>query len=147
LIVSSAMCAGKLPCWKIKNAWDLTCMAGRNCYNNNTLRLAFLTNLDSVIDKCQAGLLSTTCYLPTDAVIDWIFIVCAGVLSRCLSSSLMKMYYLDFLANVNSRTFTFAIRYMLSPVRLSSVCNARTPYSGGCKFRQFFYGIWYLGHP
>jgi len=39
------------------------------------------------------------------------------------------------------------VRYMLSPVRLSSVCNARTPYSGGWNFRQYFYGIWYLGHP
>jgi len=36
---------------------------------------------------------------------------------------------------------------MLSPVRLYVVCNARAPYSGGCKFQQFFYGMWYLGHP
>ena len=36
---------------------------------------------------------------------------------------------------------------MLSPVRLSSVCNARAPYSGGSNFRQYFYGIRYLGHP
>jgi len=40
---------------------------------------------------------------------------------------------------------------MLSPVRLSvclsSVCNAGAPYSGSCNFRQFFYRIWYLGHP
>jgi len=45
-------------------------------------------------------------------------------------------------------TFTFA---MLSPVRLPvvclSVCNARAPYSGGRSFRQYFYGIWYVGHP
>ena len=43
------------------------------------------------------------------------------------------------------------VRYMLSPVHLSvcrlSVCNARAPYSGGCNFPQYFYGIWYLGHP
>jgi len=43
------------------------------------------------------------------------------------------------------------VRYMLSPVRmsvvcLSSVCDARAPYSDSCKFRQFFYGIWYLGY-
>ena len=31
------------------------------------------------------------------------------------------------------------------PIRLS-VCNARAPYSGGCKFPQFFYAIWYPGH-
>jgi len=47
-------------------------------------------------------------------------------------------------------TFTFAICYrpsvcLPSVVCLSvwlSVCNARAPYSGGCKFRQFFYCIW-----
>ena len=36
---------------------------------------------------------------------------------------------------------------MLSPGRLSVVGNARAPYSGGCNFRQYFNGIWYLGHP
>jgi len=40
---------------------------------------------------------------------------------------------------------------MLSAVRLSvvclSVCNVRAPYSGGSNFRQYFYGIKYLGHP
>jgi len=40
---------------------------------------------------------------------------------------------------------------LLSPVRLSSVClsvgNARAPYSGGWNFRQYFYGVWYDGHP
>ena len=50
----------------------------------------------------------------------------------------------------------FSVRYMLSPVRLSvvclsvvclSVCNARAPYSSGLNFPQYFYGIWYLGHP
>jgi len=37
--------------------------------------------------------------------------------------------------------FTFA------PIRLSSVCNARAPYSASWNFRQYFYAIWYLGHP
>ena len=47
-------------------------------------------------------------------------------------------------------------RYLLSPVRLS-VClsvvhlsvvyNVRAPYSGGSNFRQYFYGVRYLGHP
>ena len=36
---------------------------------------------------------------------------------------------------------------MLLPVRLSVVCNARVPYSGGSNFRQYFYGVRYLGHP
>jgi len=43
-------------------------------------------------------------------------------------------------------TFTFA-RYMLSPVCMSVVCNVRAPYSGGSNFRQYFYGIRYIGHP
>jgi len=38
------------------------------------------------------------------------------------------------------------VRYLLSPVRLSSVCNVRAPFSGGSYFRQYFYGIRYLGH-
>jgi len=44
--------------------------------------------------------------------------------------------------------FFVFFRYMLSPVRLSSVvCNACAPYSGGSDFQQYFYGIGYLGHP
>jgi len=53
------------------------------------------------------------------------------------------------------RHFVFSerehVRYLLSPVRLSVclsvVCNVRAPYSGGSNFRQYFYGISYLGHP
>jgi len=49
-------------------------------------------------------------------------------------------------------TFTFAICYRPSICRLSVclssvVCNVRAPYSGGSNFRQYFYGIRYLGHP
>jgi len=55
------------------------------------------------------------------------------------------VFFYILLANVNSRSRS------LSPVRpslcLSVVCKARTPYSGGSNFRQYFYGIWYLGHP
>ena len=43
-------------------------------------------------------------------------------------------------------TFTFAICYRPSVCRLS-ICNVRAPYSGGSNFRQYFYGIRYLGHP
>jgi len=53
----------------------------------------------------------------------------------------------QFLANViRELTFTFAIRCRPS-VCLSVVCNARARYSGSSNFRQYFYGIWYLGHP
>jgi len=44
-------------------------------------------------------------------------------------------------------TFTFAVhvRYLLSPVRLSVVCNVRAPYSGGSNSPQYyFYAIRYL---
>jgi len=46
-----------------------------------------------------------------------------------------------------NQTLIFSVRYLLSPVRLSVVCNVRAPYSGGSNFRQYFYGIRYLGHP
>jgi len=36
---------------------------------------------------------------------------------------------------------------MLSPVRLSVVCNVCATYSGSSDFRQYFYGIRYIGHP
>ena len=48
-------------------------------------------------------------------------------------------------------TFTFASLYAIarpSVVCLSSVvCNVRAPYSGRSNFRQYFYGIRYLGQP
>ena len=57
----------------------------------------------------------------------------------------------SFLANVNSRSRSlYAIArpsVCLSVCRLSVVCNARAPYSGGWNFRQYFYGIRYPGHP
>jgi len=43
---------------------------------------------------------------------------------------------------VNSR-----LRSLYAIARPSVVCNVRAPYSGGSNFRQYFYGIWYLGHP
>jgi len=44
-------------------------------------------------------------------------------------------------------TFTFAISYRPPVCRLSVVCNTRAPYRGGSNFRQYFFGIRYLGHP
>ena len=57
-----------------------------------------------------------------------------------------------FLANVNvsSRSLYAVARasvVCLSSVVCPSVCNARAPYSGGCNFPQYFYGICYIGHP
>ena len=36
---------------------------------------------------------------------------------------------------------------MLSPFRLSVVCNVRAPYLTGWNFLQFFFAFWYLSHP
>jgi len=65
------------------------------------------------------------------------------------------MYYNN--TNIHRNLSVFSerhvyVHYMLSPFRLlsvclSSVCNARAPYSGGWNLRQYFYGIWYVGHP
>jgi len=53
----------------------------------------------------------------------------------------------ESLANVNSHSRSlYAICY-ISLVRRASVCNAHAPYSAGWNFRQFFCGIWYVGHP
>ena len=53
---------------------------------------------------------------------------------------------IGFLANVNSRSRSlFAVAR--PSVSQSVVCNVRVPYSGGSNFRQYFYGIRYLGHP
>jgi len=43
-------------------------MAGRNCCNSITLRLMLFTNLDSVIDKYQTGVMSITCNSRTDGI-------------------------------------------------------------------------------
>jgi len=63
-----------------------------------------------------------------------------------------RMLTMDpFLANVNSRSRSLYAIARPSVCRLSvcrlSVCNVRAPYSGGSDFRQYFYGIRYLGHP
>ena len=59
------------------------------------------------------------------------------------------MHWIDnqFLANVNSRSCSLYAIARPSVVCLSLVCNVRAPYSGGSYFPQYFYGIWYLGHP
>jgi len=49
---------------------------------------------------------------------------------------------LAFLANANPRS-----RSLYAVARPSVVCNVRAPYSAGRNFRQYFYVIWYLGHP
>ena len=54
-------------------------------------------------------------------------------------------HILVFLANVNSRSRS--LYAIARPSVCLSVCNTRAPYSGGLNFPQYFYGIWYHGHP
>jgi len=69
----------------------------------------------------------------------------ALVLSIAISVS---AFIFTFLANVNSRSRWLYICCRPSVCLLSSVvCYVCAPYSGDLNFRQFFYGIWYLGHP
>jgi len=55
--------------------------------------------------------------------------------------------FIILLANVNSRSRSLYAVARPSVIYLSSVGNARAPYSGRCNFRQYFYGIWYPSHP
>jgi len=44
--------------------------------------------------------------------------------------------------------FIYALGFVMSQHCLGFlVFSEREPYLGGCKFPQFFYGIWYPGHP
>ena len=45
-------------------------MAGSNCYNSITFSIAAVNNVDSVIDKYQTCVFSTTCDSSTDAISD-----------------------------------------------------------------------------
>ena len=111
---------------------------------------------------------STNTY-PYRAMIETLLSYCDGAKNSHLTSALFyphqpdRMYVVDFaenarnsglrkrsrfLANVNSRSRSLYAIARPSVVCLSSVvCNVRAPYSGGSNFRQYFYGIRYLGHP
>ena len=54
---------------------------------------------------------------------------------------------LQMLFSERELTVTFAICYRPSVCCLSVVCHVCAPQSGGLNFRQYFYGIRYLGHP
>ena len=81
VIASSALFTRALLCSKM-NSLEIWCMVGRNCCNSIALWLILLTNLDSMINKCQTGVTPTTCYSPNDAISDWTLIVYTGSLSR-----------------------------------------------------------------
>jgi len=50
----------------IKNSLEIRRVAGETVVTGSML----LNNLDFVIDKYQAGVISTTCYWPTDVISD-----------------------------------------------------------------------------
>jgi len=68
----------------------------------------------------------------------------------CLETPSLAIGHLlgaPYLANVNSRSRSLYAVACPSVFCLSVVCNVRAPYSGGSNFRQYFYGVTYLGHP
>jgi len=74
----------------------------------------------------------------------------ANVLEKCRTGTSDTVKCKE--CNLNLIDCFLQVRYLLSPVRLSSVCltvvcNVCAPYSGGSDFRHCFYGIRYLGHP
>jgi len=71
-------------------SWDLT-HSRQELLQQHYVTIIDLVNLDSVIDKYQTVVPSITRGSPTDAISDWTLIVCAGVLSRRLSSSLLQV--------------------------------------------------------
>jgi len=54
LIASSALCAGALYRWTMKNSLEIWRRVGRNRSNSISLRLILFTDPDSVIDKYQS---------------------------------------------------------------------------------------------
>ena len=116
--------------------------------------------------------LSTKCYLDPSSRLatidmgqklgsllegDWVPRLTQFGLGRCrtkwhLGTEYGSRCHLVLLANVNSRSRSLyaiarpsVVCRLSSVCRLSVVCNTRAPYSGGSNFRQYFYGIWYLG--
>ena len=89
---------------------------------------------------------------PGVSELGWVLGQTVSAYFRQNSASVKYSYVCHFLANVNSRSCSlYAIArpsvVCLSVVCLSVVWNVRAPYSGGSNFRQYFYGVRYLGHP
>jgi len=64
----------------------------------------------------------------------------------------IPVYKINDFINERELKFMFVICHRrpsvcLSSVCLSVVCNVRAPYSGDWNFRQYFYAMWYTGHP
>jgi len=73
----------------------------------------------------------------------------ALVWNWCVRVCMCRFLSLQFVDDM--LLFIFSERSLYAIARPSvvclSVCNVRAPYSSGSDFRQYFYGIKYLGHP
>jgi len=95
--------------------------------------------------------------------IDWVVTTCkreyvdcrvTEVIQCCPHTAILRALYRSVYVIRHSqwRTGLFYWSRVLFIARLSSAChlsvrNVRASYSGGSNFRQYFYGIRYLGHP
>jgi len=89
-------------------------MAGRNCCNSIMLPFILLTNLDSVIDKCQTAVMSTTCYSPTDSISDRMLIVCSGVLSHLVDGYAYSRSFCRFSVVITVNIFSSLNKMVLT---------------------------------
>jgi len=102
------------------------------------------------VQYCVQQFCTVRCTHMNRLTVLWIGFCLTGPISLCLDSFLANV---NTFANVNSRSRSLYAIARPSVVCLSSVClsyvvcNVRAPYSGGSNFRQYFYGIRYLGHP
>ena len=116
------------------------------------------SSCDSLNVKCSSSsLMSSSAYSGStiDAAAGWSSRPDQNYVPPGFGTGILQ--HQQFLANVNSRLRSlYAITHpsvvclssvCLSVICLSVVCNVRAPYSGGSNFRQYFYGIRYLGHP
>lgn len=71
LIASDARCTPALSCWKTLLRSDMWWAGTAVRWQHDVVMIA-VTDLDSRIDKCQTGVLLSTCDLLTDAFSDWL---------------------------------------------------------------------------
>ena len=85
-------------------------------------------------------LIEITCTLTGGSFVSHVTLYTYAWLAHLVHQNLPKH------AVFSERELTFTLA-MLSPVRLSVVCNVGAPYSAGWNIPQFFFGVSYLGHP
>ena len=103
-------------------------------------------NNDSLIDKCQTGVLSSTCDSPTDAISDWTLILCAQAFSRyvfllvdgCAHSRSYWVFFgvatVNIFSSVNKLMLTSLHEYFRSAVSNGWVLAVSFTHSGAFDF-------------